>query len=493
MLQLWEGFMKRFTRCKAMTLVVVFVLCMLVQCMPSQCIPVEAAGKFTISKKSVTLCVNGSDYLCLKETVQIPKWKSSNPKIVKVTKKGQIIGKKKGTATITGTLGKQTVTCKVKVTSHKCSKATCEDPKYCYRCYKDIGKPLGHKYTKLTCEKNSVCKRCGEVKEYATGHTISSYSCTEPRYCVTCGKELAPAGGHVAKVFDCTEDTICNICHEVVRKASEHTWREITCGELPACTVCKVIFTSALDHDWSSATCTTPAICLRCGEQKDEPLGHEPSDTVLRINGTKGNLESVTLLCARCSEPVVVTGADIPVRIRFQYRSTAGFSGENASVLQSVYSILDSIIQPSMSDADKVKAIHDYLIYNADYYSGDLNSIPGWAYAIQGVIQRGEGVCNSYALAFYLMCICEDIPCMFDLGIATNSANSTGSHAWNRVCLNGTWYYIDCTWDDPIGGGHERYDYYLSTSLWENHAVAEEADLARVDDDYWKSRHLTRN
>ena len=52
-------------------------------------------------------------------------------------------------------------------------------------------------------------------------------------------------------------------------------------------------------------------------------------------------------------------------------------------------------------------------------------------------------------------------------GTATNSNNSTESHAWNYVKLNDKWYAIDVTWDDPIikGGGvlsdKLRYQYFL--------------------------------
>lgn len=36
-------------------------------------------------------------------------------------------------------------------------------------------------------------------------------------------------------------------------------------------------------------------------------------------------------------------------------------------------------------------------------------------------------------------------------------------HAWNLVRLNGRWYHLDVTWDDPIPdqAGRLRYDYYL--------------------------------
>ena len=39
-------------------------------------------------------------------------------------------------------------------------------------------------------------------------------------------------------------------------------------------------------------------------------------------------------------------------------------------------------------------------------------------------------------------------------------------HAWNIVQVGDVWYNIDCTWDDPIGGGKHsnQYDYFLKSN-----------------------------
>ena len=66
-----------------------------------------------------------------------------------------------------------------------------------------------------------------------------------------------------------------------------------------------------------------------------------------------------------------------------------------------------------------------------------------------------------------------------------------GDHAWNRVKLEDTWYYIDCTWDDPTGGGMENYEYYLSTALWTDHEVEREYDPGEESFGYWREYYLT--
>ena len=83
------------------------------------------------------------------------------------------------------------------------------------------------------------------------------------------------------------------------------------------------------------------------------------------------------------------------------------------------------------------------------------------------------------------------IPCRVISGTATNSIGSTGLHAWNQVQLDGRWYYIDCTWDDPTGGGHERTTYYLNENLWANHIEETSEDFVDNDIWHWENYYLT--
>ena len=67
--------------------------------------------------KKATICVGRSVQLKVTGTKKIVTWSSSNKKIVKVSKKGNIRGIKKGTATITAKVGTKKLSCKVKVTT----------------------------------------------------------------------------------------------------------------------------------------------------------------------------------------------------------------------------------------------------------------------------------------------------------------------------------------------------------------------------------------
>lgn len=101
------------------------------------------------------------------------------------------------------------------------------------------------------------------------------------------------------------------------------------------------------------------------------------------------------------------------------------------------------------SDYSRALWLHDWLIYNADY--GQSYTY----YYANGVLLEGTGVCQSYALAYDLL--------LHEIGIESVYLSGTAngvSHAWNLVKLDGNWYHVDCTWDDPVGGGYERHSYF---------------------------------
>lgn len=92
------------------------------------------------------------------------------------------------------------------------------------------------------------------------------------------------------------------------------------------------------------------------------------------------------------------------------------------------------------TDYEKALWFHDWLTENA-YYDLSFSY-----YSADGVLIRGCGVCDSYAKAYTLLLDAVNI----DSVRVTNI-----NHAWNLVKLDGQWYHIDPTWDDPVLSGHE--------------------------------------
>ena len=92
----------------------VFLTCLLVLLVAAADIrPVQAAVKLNTS--SVNLCVGDKYQLKLTGTTKKVTWKSSKTAVAKVSSKGLVTAKGKGSATITATVSKKSYSCKVKV------------------------------------------------------------------------------------------------------------------------------------------------------------------------------------------------------------------------------------------------------------------------------------------------------------------------------------------------------------------------------------------
>lgn len=155
---------------------------------------------------------------------------------------------------------------------------------------------------------------------------------------------------------------------------------------------------------------------------------------------------------------------------------TAELSLENQQVLQAAQTASASIINSSMGEYEKVKAIHDYLVnFNTYQETGDRS------HNAVGALVDGKSVCDGYTKAFMLMCYLNGIDCVRVCGTAG------GNHAWNKVKVGGVWYNIDVTWDDPVSSRPVlRYDYFLvsDATLAEDHWWTPYAHIPASPADY---------
>ena len=131
--------------------------------------------------------------------------------------------------------------------------------------------------------------------------------------------------------------------------------------------------------------------------------------------------------------------------------------------------VVSNYITKGMTEQQKVRMIHNWLVNNAHY---DLTYS---TYSADGVLVKGSGVCNSYALAAEMLLTEAGLANRFLSGSA-NNGSGYGGHAWNLVRVDGQWYHLDVTWDDPVWSigkvskdnspvisGMERYNYFLIT------------------------------
>ena len=112
-----------------------------------------------------------------------------------------------------------------------------------------------------------------------------------------------------------------------------------------------------------------------------------------------------------------------------------------------------------MTDEEIVLAYHEYLTSTVAYaYAAYLQGSLGGAheYDMYGALVNHSSVCQGYAeTMFYLL---------KKAGLSCAIASSQNiNHAWNIVKLNGKWYHIDATWDDPVWDmpGRSLHTYFL--------------------------------
>lgn len=137
------------------------------------------------------------------------------------------------------------------------------------------------------------------------------------------------------------------------------------------------------------------------------------------------------------------------------------------SAISQIEQVKNQIIQNRSGNAyDDIRMVHDYLVENIEY---DTSLSQSNIYNVYGALVNGRAVCEGYARSFKYLMDELGIPCTLVIGTGTNSQGQTENHAWNYVQLNGTWYAIDCTWDDPVSStGYvsqsSRYRYFLKGS-----------------------------
>lgn len=112
-----------------------------------------------------------------------------------------------------------------------------------------------------------------------------------------------------------------------------------------------------------------------------------------------------------------------------------------------------------MDTYQKIKFFHDTVILKCTYSDEDKN-----AYSAYGCLIEGKAVCEGYSKAMLMLCEYAGIDCIPVMGTA--NPDDPIAHMWNKVNIDGEWYNIDVTWDDPIsnlGDDYLRYDYFNIT------------------------------
>lgn len=162
-------------------------------------------------------------------------------------------------------------------------------------------------------------------------------------------------------------------------------------------------------------------------------------------------------------QTIISESGEVNININYLYTQE-----EIEKINEVVEKIYKENTNDAMSDYEKIKSIHDYIINNSKYdvernTNGESNYL---SYKAYGPLIEGYATCSGYTDAMALFLEKMGIK---NFKIATELMQSDISgHVWNAVYLDGAWYHLDLTWDDPVsddGKDYLQHKYFMiSTS-----------------------------
>ena len=125
---------------------------------------------------------------------------------------------------------------------------------------------------------------------------------------------------------------------------------------------------------------------------------------------------------------------------------------------------VDDIINKELKNINEkkeiVKLAHNYIINHSKYDSdkSDKNINNYLSSIADGPLLQGYGICGGYTDAMAIILDRFNIP---------NFKIISENHIWNAVKIDGKWYHLDLTWDDPVtsdGSDVLEYNFFLITT-----------------------------
>lgn len=147
------------------------------------------------------------------------------------------------------------------------------------------------------------------------------------------------------------------------------------------------------------------------------------------------------------------------------------------------------LVNSKMTSVEKAVVFHDYIISSTEY-NDDSSRLSRNTEC--GVFLNHKANCQGYSRAYAILLEKAGIPVDFVI-------SDRMSHMWNLIKINGKWYNVDVTWDDPIDTNSEkdqyglvRHEYFLcSTKFFKSHGyygfTAAKSSSTKYDKKYWRN------
>ncbi|SMC68766.1 Transglutaminase-like superfamily protein [Oscillospiraceae bacterium] len=138
-----------------------------------------------------------------------------------------------------------------------------------------------------------------------------------------------------------------------------------------------------------------------------------------------------------------------------------------------VIAIAEEITRGCTTDWEKSYAIYTFIVENFYY---DFIQVEDRYTVYQddaaALLRRRIAVCEGFGNTFVSLCRAVGVPAAVSFGIGASAPDmlhnndmiddESPNHAWACVCLDGTWYHVDPTWD--MGNAYEGSSYDSGTA-----------------------------
>ena len=182
------------------------------------------------------------------------------------------------------------------------------------------------------------------------------------------------------------------------------------------------------------------------------------TETAEKVNIKDLNLDKDLALSTLADLNARVEGGEAISKLSCYYSRDTGLAvaiGLEYCTAQDVAAMqvkLDQLVDQAntlcQTDMEKVFYVHEWLVQNIAYDREHLKDDVQDDHNLRGTLLEGTAVCDGYAKTYALT--------LRKLGITGVLVTSKAiNHAWNMVKLDGNWYQVDCTWDDPVDGSDQ--------------------------------------
>ena len=131
---------------------------------------------------------------------------------------------------------------------------------------------------------------------------------------------------------------------------------------------------------------------------------------------------------------------DYCLDISFDYNATIE---QDEAAKAKADEILAELALDGKSEYEKIDAVYEYLTTHVVYSEVERDEI----YTAYGALVENDAVCQGFVQAMYYMLTASGVSCRAVMG-----EGNGGDHVWGIAGIDGTYYYLDPTWDSEFQG-----------------------------------------